>query len=76
MDSEKLNQAIDLDTEIVELRDILNAIGEEPYLCFHFTGTSRGTSDNFIIKEEKLVCDILRLIGDRRCKLEKEFGAL
>ncbi len=76
MDSEKLNQAINLDTEIVELRDILNAAGEKPHLEFLFTGTSRETRGSYTVKSEALVHQILCDLTQRKLELEAEFKAL
>ena len=76
MDDQKMNRAIKLHDEIVLLRDILKAADMQPYLTFYFLSIPGRVDDNFTIKNEALVYEILRIIQDRKADLEKEYEAL
>jgi len=71
MDSEKLSHAIRLHDEIVLLKDILSAANNQPDLILSFPSSK--DKQTFIIENEALVYEILKLIRDQKERLEEVF---
>ena len=73
MTEESLNRGLVLRDEIKVLKYVLEAMEQQPDLCVHF---HKNLGEDISLKNEELVCDILRLIRTTKEDLEKEFEEL